>query len=99
VRPSWKLALRAGNHLVRQENSRGPVEFWTQTDETTFRDTFDEEQLPGPLVHEGEIATTLAEAFALLSRYQWHTMTPIKSILTSAMRSLMKCSGEVSLRK
>ena len=64
--------------LLGKRTAAGPWEFWTQTDETTFRDTFDEEQLPGPLVHEGEIATTLAEAFALLSRYQWHTMTPLK---------------------
>jgi len=76
-----ELGAEGGSlNLFGNRDAAGQWRFWTRTDETAMNELLDEEDLRGlgSPVKTGEAVSSLPEAFALLDKYSWCGMTPIR---------------------
>lgn len=61
-------------------NAVGQWHFWTNTDETSYLELLDEEDLRGlgSLTSTSESVASLPEAVVLLDKYPWYQLTPLQ---------------------
>jgi len=80
----WETILEVGADggslsLFGKKDPQGHWQFWTHTDETTYCELLDEQDLRGlgSLVGTTDPVVSLAEAIGLLDRYPWYQLTPL----------------------
>ena len=66
--------------LFGERSAAGHWRFWTETDEMTLKESFEDEDLGslGVLVNTSESVTSLPEALALLDKYPWFRLIPFQ---------------------
>ncbi len=66
--------------LYGSKDTTGQWRFWTQTDESTFADALDKDDIVAPecLVRASASVSSIQDALVLLDQYPWFCLTPLE---------------------